>query len=86
LSALAQAARDRAEPPAGPACVFTRSVDDQLAGHALARLVAADRYDHLASEIRPTLAGGAVVISGRYLASRSGPARGASGHRVRPSA
>jgi dTMP kinase len=69
LTAAGMLVRLTAEPSAGPVGVFTRSVADQFAGHALACLVAADRYDHLASEIRPALAGGAIVVCDRYLAS-----------------
>lgn len=42
---------------------------DTYAGHALACLVAADRYHHLATEIRPQLAAGRIVLCDRYVAS-----------------
>lgn len=38
-------------------------------GHTLACLVTADRYHHLATEIRPQLAAGKVVICDRYVPS-----------------
>lgn len=38
-------------------------------GHALACLVAADRYHHLVAEIRPHLAAGRIVVCDRYVAS-----------------
>lgn len=39
------------------------------AGHALACLVAADRYHHLVTEIRPKLAAGQIVLCDRYVPS-----------------
>ncbi len=42
---------------------------DTYHGHALACLVAADRYHHLASEILPALAAGKIVLCDRYVAS-----------------
>jgi len=41
----------------------------QIRGHALACLVAADRYEHVEHEIRPRLNADDTVISDRYLAS-----------------
>jgi dTMP kinase len=38
-------------------------------GHALACLVAADRYHHLTIEIRPQLDAGRIVLCDRYIAS-----------------
>lgn len=38
-------------------------------GHALACLVAADRYHHLTTEIRPQLEAGRIVLCDRYVAS-----------------
>ncbi|WP_431930927.1 dTMP kinase [Micromonospora sp. RP3T] len=40
---------------------------DEYRGLALACLVAADRYHHLETEIRPALKGGKVVVCDRYL-------------------
>ncbi|TXS12662.1 dTMP kinase [Streptomyces sp. wa22] len=48
---------------------FIRAHFSHIRGHALACLVAADRYEHVAQEIRPRLSAGDTVISDRYLAS-----------------
>lgn len=48
---------------------IARHGTDTYSGHALACLVAADRYHHLATEIRPQLAAGAIVLCDRYVAS-----------------
>jgi dTMP kinase len=48
---------------------IARHRTDTYHGHALACLVAADRYQHLASEIRPELAAGKIVLCDRYIAS-----------------
>ncbi|MBO0802114.1 MAG: dTMP kinase [Nocardiopsaceae bacterium] len=58
-----------AEPSTGPIGTLTRSMVNEISGHALACLVAADRYHHLDSEIRPKRAAGDIVICDRYLAS-----------------
>ena len=42
---------------------------NEVHGHALACLVAADRYHHLDTEIRPERPPGSIVICDRYLAS-----------------
>ncbi|MET9445961.1 dTMP kinase [Streptomyces cinerochromogenes] len=57
------------EPSTRPIGVFTRAHADEIGGHALACLVAADRYDHLDHEVRPRLAVGETVVCDRYLAS-----------------
>ncbi|QOV37003.1 dTMP kinase [Streptomyces ferrugineus] len=57
------------EPSTRPIGAFTRTHADEISGHALACLVAADRYDHLVHEIRPQLAAGRTVVCDRYLAS-----------------
>jgi dTMP kinase len=49
--------------------VMTREHADTIAGAALACLVAADRYHHLAKEVRPALAAGTTVICDRYVPS-----------------
>jgi dTMP kinase len=48
---------------------IARHGTDNYFGHALACLVAADRYHHLATEIRPQLAAGRIVLCDRYVAS-----------------
>ncbi|MEY9937640.1 dTMP kinase [Streptacidiphilus sp. MAP5-3] len=58
-----------AEPSRGPIGVFTRQVVDNVKGNALACLVAADRYQHLTTEVLPQLADGATVVCDRYIAS-----------------
>ncbi|HEY1621363.1 MAG TPA: dTMP kinase [Streptosporangiaceae bacterium] len=58
-----------AEPSAGPIGTLARAVVNEVTGHALACLVAADRYHHLDAEIRPRLAAGHIVVCDRYLAS-----------------
>jgi dTMP kinase len=69
LNRRGSAARVTAEPSAGPIGVLARTLVNEVTGHALACLVAADRYHHLATEIRPQLASGQIVICDRYLAS-----------------
>jgi dTMP kinase len=58
-----------AEPSAGPIGALTRAMVNQTGGYTLACLVAADRYHHLDTEIRPMRASGHTVICDRYLAS-----------------
>ncbi|MBW2619117.1 MAG: dTMP kinase [Deltaproteobacteria bacterium] len=61
-----------AEPSAGTIGTFLRQAlkgSYALPPPAMALLFAADRLDHLAREIRPTLADGLVVVSDRYLFS-----------------
>jgi dTMP kinase len=58
-----------AEPSAGPVGTLTRALVNEVAGYALACLVAADRYHHLDTEIRPERTSGSTVICDRYLAS-----------------
>jgi dTMP kinase len=48
---------------------IARNGTDTYAGHALACLVAADRYHHLDTVIRPRLAEGFVVVCDRYVPS-----------------
>ena len=61
VAALADELRQRghavhvtAEPSAGPVGTLARALVNEVAGHALACLVAADRYHHLDTEIRPS--------------------------------
>ena len=58
-----------AEPTTSDLGRFIRAHFSHIRGHALACLVAADRYEHVAQEIRPRLSAGDTVISDRYLAS-----------------
>ena len=48
---------------------IARHGTDTYTGHTVACLVAADRYHHLASQIRPQLAAGRIVLCDRYVAS-----------------
>ncbi|TVT52054.1 dTMP kinase [Amycolatopsis rhizosphaerae] len=48
---------------------IARKGTDTYTGHALACLVAADRYHHLATQIHPQLAAGRIVLCDRYVAS-----------------
>lgn len=57
------------EPSTGPIGVVARDGTHAFHGLTLACLVAADRYHHLATEIRPALAAGYMVICDRYLPS-----------------
>lgn len=57
------------EPSTSALGQFARSHADHIQGRALACLVAADRYHHISTEIRPRLDAGDTVICDRYLAS-----------------
>lgn len=48
---------------------IARASSGTYTGHTLACLVAADRYHHLATEIRPALAAGRIVVCDRYVPS-----------------
>lgn len=56
-----------AEPSPGPIGVFARGGTHRFQGLSLACLVAADRYHHLDTEIRPALRAGKIVMCDRYL-------------------
>lgn len=58
-----------AEPSRAQLGEIARHGADTYAGHALACLIAADRYQHLTTEIRPKLAAGRIVLCDRYVAS-----------------
>ena len=57
------------EPSDGPLGQVARQQTAAFSGATLACLVAADRYHHLAAEIHPALAKGAVVVCDRYVPS-----------------
>ncbi|MFH9467124.1 dTMP kinase [Streptomyces clavifer] len=57
------------EPTTSELGSFISAHFSHIRGHALACLVAADRYEHVEHEIRPRLAAGDTVITDRYLAS-----------------
>lgn len=57
------------EPSPTPLGTLIRAGTEEYAGMALACLVAGDRHHHVASEIRPALAAGKVVLCDRYLPS-----------------
>jgi dTMP kinase len=72
LRAQGREVHTTAEPSKGPIGLLIRKVlsgELPMADAPLALLFAADRLDHLAREIEPALARGAVVVSDRYLAS-----------------
>ncbi|MFF0723758.1 dTMP kinase [Streptomyces sp. NPDC004134] len=76
LTALAEDLRERGhrihtttEPSTSPLGQFTRTQADHIHGHALACLVAADRYHHIRTEIQPHLDAGDTVLCDRYLGS-----------------
>ena len=58
-----------AEPSTGPIGALCRELTETVTGHALACLYAADRYHHVAAEIRPHIEAGRTVISDRYVPS-----------------
>jgi dTMP kinase len=58
-----------AEPSTGPIGRLCRELTETVTGYALACLYAADRYHHVATEIRPHSQAGRTVISDRYVAS-----------------
>jgi dTMP kinase len=55
------------EPSPTPLGQLIRAGTDDYAGMTLACLVAGDRHHHLATEIRPALAAGQIVLCDRYL-------------------
>jgi dTMP kinase len=57
------------EPSEGPIGSLARSMTNTADGLTLACLYTADRHHHLAHEIEPRLATGAIVITDRYTAS-----------------
>ena len=61
------AVHETREPSPTPLGQLIRASTDDYAGMALACLVAGDRHHHLATEIRPALAAGQIIICDRYL-------------------
>jgi dTMP kinase len=61
------AVHETREPSPTPLGQLIRAGTDDYAGMALACLVAGDRHHHLATEIRPGLAAGQIIICDRYL-------------------
>lgn len=58
-----------AEPSNGPIGKLCRELTESVTGHSLACLYAADRYHHVATEIRPHMEQGRTVLSDRYIPS-----------------
>ena len=58
-----------AEPSDGPIGKLASELTENVTGHALACLYAADRYHHVETEIRPLVQAGHIVVSDRYVAS-----------------
>lgn len=69
LTANGYAVYATTEPSRAPLGVLARDGNRHYIGHALACLIAADRYHHLATEIRTHLAQGCIVVCDRYVAS-----------------
>ncbi|MFD0501982.1 dTMP kinase [Streptomyces chiangmaiensis] len=69
LAARGRPARRTLEPTGSDLGQFTRSHANQIHGLALACLVAANRYEHIDTEIEPALQAGQLIISDRYLPS-----------------
>jgi dTMP kinase len=69
LVAQGEAVHVTAEPSSGPIGKLASELTETVTGHALACLYAADRYHHVAHEIRPLVASGHIVLSDRYVAS-----------------
>ncbi|WP_225320704.1 dTMP kinase [Streptomyces luteolifulvus] len=57
------------EPTDAPLGNLARHGTDTYRGRTMAHLIAADRYQHLETEIRPALARGEIVVCDRYIAS-----------------
>ncbi|MEU4953919.1 dTMP kinase [Streptomyces lavendulae] len=57
------------EPSTSELGEFTRAKANHIHGRALACLVAANRYEHIAVELDPLLKDGCTVVCDRYLAS-----------------
>lgn len=57
------------QPSPGPIGALARAGTHRFHGHALACLVAADRYHHLDTYIRPALTAGITIVCDRYTPS-----------------
>lgn len=66
LNVVVHATREPTDTPLGN---LARHGTDTYRGLAMAHLIAADRHQHLTTEIRPALARGTVVVCDRYIAS-----------------
>lgn len=69
LRACGEVVHLTSEPSATPLGLLVRSAEAGLTGRALALACAADRAQHLETEILPRVAAGACVISDRYVQS-----------------
>lgn len=69
LTGRGHAVHQTVEPTTGDVGVFIREHFSHIHGHALACLVAADRYEHLEHDVEPRLNAGDTVVCDRYLAS-----------------
>lgn len=69
LSAAGRDVLTTSEPSNGPIGELARGGTHDYQGLALACLVAADRYHHLATQVRPALAQGRIVVCDRYVPS-----------------
>ncbi|MFF8882905.1 dTMP kinase [Streptomyces flaveolus] len=69
LEQQGRTAQRTVEPPDTALGSFTRSNANEIHGLALECLVAAARYEHIDTVIRPALRAGRLVISDRYLPS-----------------
>ncbi|MFI6083309.1 dTMP kinase [Streptomyces sp. NPDC051217] len=69
LAGRGQAVHRTVEPTTSALGACIREHFSHIGGHALACLVAADRYEHIEHEIEPRLRMGDTVICDRYLAS-----------------
>jgi dTMP kinase len=69
LSAAGHDVLTTSEPSNGPIGELARGGTYDYRGLALACLLAADRYHHLAAQVHPALAAGRVVVCDRYVPS-----------------
>lgn len=69
LVAAGEQVHTTAEPSTGPIGQLCRELTETVTGHALACLYAADRYQHVETEVRKHTEAGQTVISDRYIPS-----------------